>query len=129
MRKELQTRLKKDYPKFFDKRRYRGYGECRFLIDGIDCGDGWFEIIDEMFKRIYKLPDLPVFLQIKEKFGGLRVYYYGGHKNNEEIDRIIDQAESDSFTVCEFCPSRGKVVVVGKWFKTLCPKCAKKLKG
>ena len=43
---------------------------------GFQCNDGWFEVLDECFKRFDKIDvnkEIRIF-QVKEKFGGLRIY-------------------------------------------------------
>jgi hypothetical protein len=57
-------------------------------------------------------------LQIKEKYGGLRAYC--GGTTNEFFD-IIDQAEEESYTICEECGEPGKPRDLG-WILTLCEK-------
>lgn len=60
-----------------------------------------------------------VIAQIKEKFGGLR-YYADGHID-EQMNGMIDFAESLSYTICEKCGEPGKLRS-GGWMKTLCDK-------
>ena len=57
--------------------------------------------------------------QIKEKFGGLR-YYTDGYID-EQMDGMIDFAESLSYTICEECGAPGKLRS-GGWMRTLCDK-------
>jgi hypothetical protein len=66
---------------------------------------------------------IPVkFDQIKEKFGGLRIYHSGG---DDYIDGVISMAESFSYEICEICGERGKPNK-GGWIVTLCDKCRSK---
>ncbi len=62
------------------------------------------------------------FDQIKEKFGGLRIYHSGG---DDYIDGLIGMAESFSYKICEVCGERGKPNK-GGWIATLCDKCRNK---
>lgn len=64
------------------------------------------------------LAELPTIQQIKEKFGGLRVYIYGG---NAEMEICTDFAEAMSSRICEVCGSPGKPRQTS-WIKTLCDK-------
>ena len=57
--------------------------------------------------------------QIKEKFGGLR--YYADGDIDEQMDGMIDFAESLSYTICEECGASGKLRS-GGWLRTLCDK-------
>ena len=48
---------------------------------GLGVGEGWQPLIDELLCKLQALnvPNLQI-IQIKEKFGGLRVYYSDGNK-------------------------------------------------
>ena len=62
------------------------------------------------------------FVQIKEKFGGLRMYYDTESEDDDfrkKINDCIYNAESESYTICEICGETGKVRK-GNWIKTLC---------
>lgn len=60
-----------------------------------------------------------IIAQIKEKFGGLR--YYADGDIDEQMDGMIDFAESLSYTICEECGAPGKLRS-GGWMRTLCDK-------
>lgn len=60
------------------------------------------------------------FTQIKEKFGGLRVYT--NFIPSPELRGAISVAEITSYTVCEFCGAPGEERP-GGWVKTLCDSC------
>ena len=60
-----------------------------------------------------------IIAQIKEKFGGLR--YYADGDIDEQMDGMIDFAESLSYTICEDCGAPGKLRS-GGWMRTLCDK-------
>jgi hypothetical protein len=123
MKMELELQLSKKYTQLFvdsDKPPTES-----LMCFGCDHGDGWFFIIEAMChlidqhikndgwdqKASYK------FVQIKEKFGGLRVYDYGA---DDYIRGVIDMAESLSYRVCELCGDQGSKYHSGMWVKTLC---------
>lgn len=54
--------------------------------------------------------------QIKEKFGGLRFYYYGG---DDYIRGVVTMAEEMSYRTCEECGAPGTSTESG-WIRTLC---------
>lgn len=93
---------------------------------GIECGSGWFSIIDSFLEKISKLKDIPEnfeILQIKEKYATLRI-----HTNmplTDEIYKIIDEAENCSAKTCEICGKSGTLHKRGGWVKTLCKAHAK----
>jgi hypothetical protein len=64
---------------------------------------------------------IPVAVQIKEKFGGLRFYVNGAI---EKHWNYITFAESMSYSTCEVCGSPGKRYTDG-WHQTLCETHAK----
>ncbi|MEK7197881.1 MAG: hypothetical protein AAB648_00250 [Patescibacteria group bacterium] len=93
---------------------------------GFECGDGWFELINELCKKLKAL-DLKDFrvLQVKEKFGGLRFYVNGVELDKaDETYQLIDEAEAKSLTICEKCGKPGKSNEIG-WIRTLCDNCRK----
>ena len=59
------------------------------------------------------------FDQVKEKFGGLRIYFSGG---DDYIEGLVAMAESISYKICEVCGERGNPNDKG-WIRTLCEKC------
>lgn len=65
----------------------------------------------------------PEVIQIKEKWGGLRVYLSGG---DGFISGAITLAEDLSFEICEFCGAPGKNQVLNGWYKTTCKSCKEK---
>lgn len=84
-------------------------------------GKGWADIIKTCYEACqYYHADIA---QIKEKFGGLRFYISSGPK---ELYDIINKAEEDSYSICEFCGKPGKAVSIRGWWKTLCKDCEKK---
>jgi len=92
------------------------------------CGEGWHPLIRQACEKIAALdpPDFR-FLQIKEKFGGLRLYATGNTgEHTREIYQILSEAEEASWYVCEACgATEGVETRAGKygWVKTYCPKC------
>lgn len=62
-------------------------------------------------------PELPAFDQVKEKYGGLRLYYGHGGGLGETI---VDCAEYLSEFICEVCGAPGENRVVGGWHRTTC---------
>lgn len=119
MRKDLQGYLVKEYPKLF-----AGFNKPpnqSLMCFGCDCGDGWFELIKEMCERIKDYPDVE-FIQIKEKFGTLRVYT---GSVPDEVSDIIDEMCSRSATVCELCGASGKCISHSGWVRCMCEECYK----
>jgi len=93
---------------------------------GIECNIGWYDIISSVCYRIKqyeknkKSDYYPVtFDQIKEKWGGLRIYHSGG---DDYVDGVIIMAEEMSYKICERCGCPGSPNKQG-WVMTLCDNC------
>lgn len=120
MTPEKTELLVKKYPRLFQDNFY------------FECDDGWFEIIDTLSSCINNeidavsiknahvdtQIDFELFgvSQVKEKFGGLRYYLFGG---NDKMYGMIMMAESLSYKTCEVCGDRG-YLRKGSWLNTLC---------
>lgn len=102
----------------------REIGSYYPIAFGFECGDGWFEILDNLMDKIKEVDtDRSVSVhQVKEKFGGLRFYIEGG---NDEVDKLISEAEEKSFKTCEVCGKPGKPNKKG-WIRTACKEHTKK---
>ena len=91
-----------------------------------ECGSGWWPLIAETLNSIEDMGVKVHVEQIKEKFGGLRLYASldGSPELVEKSFDLIGKAEAKSFELCEYCGNPGSLMVtdVG-WFKTLCPSC------
>jgi len=91
-----------------------------------DCfpvSEGWRDLITTLVNDIISIDKEVIITQIKEKHGSLRFYIYGG---NDEVYKLIDQAEEDSYNICELCGSTEDVIQYGGWIKTHCKKCREK---
>jgi len=64
------------------------------------------------------IEQLPVIIQVKEKFGTLRFYVNGA---TEEMENYIRFAEAMTSRICEDCGSPGKSRS-GGWVRVLCDK-------
>jgi hypothetical protein len=92
---------------------------------GIDCGPGWYKIIESVCNLIQQYEEnkkddstyFPVkFDQVKEKYGGLRIYFSGG---DEYAEGVVNMAEATSYNTCEICGNNGKPNE-GGWISTRC---------
>lgn len=126
MSPHLENRLIEKYPELFrDKDKPATES---LMCYGCEHDDGWFPIIDTMCSLIsqhLKKKGLDYrFSQIKEKFGGLRVYGQGG---DDYIDGVVDMAEDMSYRTCEVTGEPGSLHNSGFWLKTLSPSKAEEL--
>jgi hypothetical protein len=128
------------YPDFFLNKNKKPTESC--MSFGIECGLGWYDILSSLCWKIKQHEDSIIwqtewnqktnpeyrseyftvkFDQIKEKFGGLRIYFSGG---DEYVEGLVSMAEEFSYKICEDCGERGKPNSNG-WIATLCDNCRK----
>ena len=118
--------LYKKYPKLFRQKNLSIQESC--MPWGFECGDGWFFIIDKLCSQLQwdidhnKQPQLE-FIQVKEKFGSLRLYNSGA---TEQQEGMISLVEYLSNFICEDCGSTDNVKQSKGWIYTRCEKCRKK---
>jgi hypothetical protein len=152
MKTELEQKLLKKYPHFFDyiegRKIYTGekpmHEEVSELLEqkeivlpiqfGFEVGDGWYVLLDELMSSItnhiknhnkWNVSETigPIdfkITQVKEKFGGLRFYGYGG---DSVIEGMINFAENMSYRICETCGSMTGVGQTKGWIYTICWNC------
>jgi len=130
MKQEFDELLCKKYPKMMVNRNLPMTETC--MCWGFSCGDGWFNILDQLMGNIqhhidWKNKNGPVVAQVtldqvKEKFGTLRFYYTGG---DDTISGMVAMAESMSGVTCETCGNIGERQGNG-WVRTICKPCEDK---
>ncbi len=134
----LDNFLSESYPRIFIERSLSTKESC--MGRGLETGNGWFPLINSLCHNIQNYIDTHnkyqkneplisqvVFLQVKEKFGGLRIYHSGG---DAYCRGLIAMASTLSYTVCELCGDGGcrNVGPTSGWIQTICVNCAKKTK-
>ena len=136
--------LYEKYPNLFENRLKSPRESC--MSFGVECGLGWYDIISNVCwkikqheenkewnrkylekndpERLASLPEyFPVkFDQVKEKYGGLRLYFSGG---DEYVEGLVSMAEAMSYMICEVCGNKGEPNK-GGWISTLCMDCRSK---
>lgn len=95
------------------------------MVFGFEIGEGWMSLVIELLDKIQHLVDnnpeysgLQV-IQVKEKYGSLRVYLNYYYK---EIEDIIDEYEEKSCYICEECGEKGEIRNINNWYTALCDK-------
>lgn len=112
---------------------YRGHHERRYPLnkEGMACGNGWFNLIYKLSRDIETIAKqlsadgsdenkLPKVIQVKQKFGGLRLYMVN---QTRVISALIEEAQKASFEICETCGQPGKAFSDDGWFRTVCESC------
>lgn len=126
MEKELKDKLYERYPKLFVQKDSSMQETC--MCWGIATGSGWFWIINNLCNCIQNYIDAndkpqTEFVQVKEKFGELRIYVDGA---DELIHGMIWLAEAMSYTTCETCGVTKNIIHTKGWIRTICTECNKK---
>lgn len=89
-------------------------------------GPGWSELLDELDAELYAAdPDYKT-LQVKEKFGLLRVYLDGPFR--EDLYAIIGKYEQESSITCQECGGVGTIRSPG-WIRVHCDPCEAAYQG
>lgn len=125
---ELQKKLIDKYPKIFPAAPAIYPPEHPIHMYGIECGDGWYELIDCLCRLIQHHIDSNtdreirqvIAVQIKQKFGGLRFYYEGG---NNIIGGMVQTIEYLSYHACEKCGTNQNVTATKGYVQVLCKSC------
>jgi hypothetical protein len=79
-------------------------------------GDGWASLVNEVFDMMSTMKTSVKIIQVKEKWGGLRIYTDAMHG---VLDKRIIDVEKRSFEICETCGNPG-ALRSGGWYQTLC---------
>ena len=136
MKSELELELVKKYPKIL--RDYKGDKMKTCMAWGMECDDGWYDLLDKCIEKLQYFCDLctsndrevqVVASQIKEKYGTLSFYtsVYGSNSiEHSIIDNIIDAAEMKSARTCEVTGKEGTICKRGGWYRTLSYEQARK---
>ncbi|WP_406349800.1 hypothetical protein [Streptomyces sp. NBC_00658] len=91
-------------------------------------GPGWLPLLGRLHERVitawpgYQLVDL------KEKFGGLRIRLeFPEGSESSTLRALVEAAEEEAAVTCEFCGALGRARtrgdVPGGWLKTVCDNC------
>ncbi len=158
MRDELEKRLIDKYsfmkPQISREEQDRMGKICDLYgAFGCECGDGWYDLLDEMCTKIQgvydergRKPDI-IIDQIKEKFATLRFYYHFEGEEpgiqafdffgqgsirmhpgkddevHEKIAQIVRWGEERSGEICERCGKPGKLRQYAHYICTQCDEC------
>lgn len=91
-------------------------------------GFGWHKILTEFYRRMDSLGVPYEVGQVKEKFGGLRIYMDVYPEPYTKLtDAWIEAAEFESFECCQNCGTEGSLRTDLGWMLTLCDNCYSKV--
>jgi hypothetical protein len=77
-------------------------------------GRGWADLVRRAFEA---LPEGQMIVQVKEKFGSLRIYF---EPNQTAYQELLDELAATSLTTCEVCGGSGRLRKDRYWQRTLC---------
>ena len=101
-----------------------------FARDAFACGDGWFGTIDRLSTKLVENPCLVV-VQVKEKWGELRLYFDAVHGAPEPEPTFVARlaaectaAREESKRTCEICGETGTLAMrLRGWASVRCEPC------
>jgi hypothetical protein len=79
-------------------------------------GEGWASLVNEVFDKLETIKGQTKVIQVKEKWGGLRIYT---DYINEDLDNVIRSVEKRSYEICEVSGAPGKLRNCNGWYRTL----------
>ncbi|SFM05349.1 hypothetical protein SAMN03159341_11516 [Paenibacillus sp. 1_12] len=128
LRADLQDKLLERFP-WAESKNPDGTG--RGYLAPCWCGDGWFQIIWDMFEELeslYESMNVPINLRvnkIKEKYARMRVYISGDDYSEvlSEVDDIIGKYERLSEATCDLCGEAGIIRGNCRYVKVYCDSC------
>lgn len=91
-----------------------------------ECGPGWRDLIERACGRITAIlsaDERVEILQIKEKYGTVRVYWRGklAEESKRRVEEAVALAEARSAATCEQCGAEGRLYRAGGVLLTRCP--------
>ncbi len=80
-------------------------------------GKGWEPLVRAVYNAKVGIGSTVGIIQVKEKWGGLRIYtdYY-----DSQLEEVIMRVSQESLTICEQCGAPAGLVKKGTWYLTLC---------
>lgn len=91
---------------------------------------GWYNLLQELFEKLFARGWDGQLTQVKEKFGELRVYLRSVPDNQfkQEIRDLLCEYSVRSTQVCEICGIEGDMVELGGhyWTTSKCYECREK---
>ena len=84
---------------------------------------GWLKLVDNALTRIRNVDAEVQVIQVKSKFGGLRIYTENC-ENLHTVDNIINEATDRAAKTCEKCGETGESRSKNGWVATLCHDCS-----
>lgn len=128
MNDEHTLKLLRDFPHLYNQHSLSMMETC--MCWGFECEDGWFDLIYRLSKKITDLDATVEAIQVKEKYGSLRMYTGGvSAEKADAIWKLIDEAEEESSKTCEQCGTKENVSQnEDGWIFTLCDDCRQKRK-
>ena len=117
----LQESLRERYPALLCDPPDSPIGER-----GIEVGNGWSELLVTVFNDLERAAqsegsEVPAILQVKEKFGLLRITV---RNPTDAIDDVLRKAEQASTAICETCGKPGAPADRPGQMRVRCPACS-----
>jgi hypothetical protein len=128
MPEDWRQTLIQHYPALFS----RAVGGRKIISGYPTVGEGWQELVETAVGRIAAaLAGAPsariTIVQIKEKFGAIRLYYHDqglSAATAARVEEAVDLAEARSACTCEVCGRPGRMFNKQGWIATRCDRHA-----
>jgi hypothetical protein len=91
-------------------------------------GVGWVSLIENFLIELKKQKIKFKIVQIKEKFGKLRIYCDDSCTDSKEFAKLADKFSNKANNICTFCSAQGKIRNCFNYFLCICSKCKDKIK-
>lgn len=89
-------------------------------IPPLEIDDGWVPVVRRLLEACRRAGVIMKVRQVKEKFGGLRVYADVPDADQRQgFYKFLSVAEAEAESTCEKCGKPGSLRT-GSWLKTLC---------
>lgn len=86
----------------------------------LDVGVGWLPLLSDLHDELSGLDPEYRLHQVKEKFGGLRVYYDIKAGVVAEARSAVERAEGRAWQTCERCGRPGSIREITGWRRVAC---------
>lgn len=89
----------------------------------VGCDRGWYPLVVELDRDLAQLDPGYILLQVKEKWGVLRLYFESAPELTGAMQALVERATEASKGICELCGAPGMLMGDCLRVKTLCPRC------
>jgi hypothetical protein len=116
-----ETDAEKQDPRLASRNLVADFPEMFADAFDVSVPNGWYSVVWECCSAIHEVAPETRIAQVKEKFGGLRIYL--DTESTDEIDALIQLATYQCNETCQDCGKPGWLHRKGGWLATRCEAC------